>query len=66
MKEEYDFTQAERGKFHRHDVKLNLPVYLDEEVQTFVQEIADKKKEDISSVVNEIIRSDMQLINTMK
>ena len=66
MKEEYDFTQAERGKFYRNDVKLNLPVYLDEEVQTFLREIADKKEEDISSVVNEILRSNMQLLNTMK
>mgnify|MGYP000223348573 CR=1 FL=1 len=35
MKENYDFTQAERGQFHRQDVKLNLPVYLDEKVSIF-------------------------------
>ncbi len=66
MKEEYDFTQAERGKFYRHDAKLNLPVYLDEEVLAFVEQIAAKKKEDVSSVVNEIIRSDMKLVDIMK
>jgi len=63
---DYNFKQAERGKFYQGDVKLNLPVYLDEEVLAFVQEIAAKKKEDVSSVVNEIIRSDMKLIDTIQ
>ena len=30
MKEEYDFSKGERGKFFRNDIKLNLPVYLDD------------------------------------
>lgn len=29
MKEEYDFSNAERGKFYRPDAQLNIPVYLD-------------------------------------
>ena len=32
MREEYDFSRAERGKFYRPDTKLNLPVYLEDEV----------------------------------
>ena len=66
MKKEYDFTNAERGKFYRGTAKLNLPVYLDEEVLSFVQGIADKHKMDTSSVVNQLIRSDMQLAEVMK
>ena len=66
MKKEYDFTKAERGKFYRGATKLNLPVYLDEEVLSFVQGIADKHKTDTSSVVNQLIRSDMQLAEVMK
>ncbi|MBI2566593.1 MAG: hypothetical protein HYV63_06135 [Candidatus Schekmanbacteria bacterium] len=66
MRSEYDFSKAERGKFYRPDMKLNLPVYLDEEVQAFIQDIAEKKKTDLSSVVNQLLRSDMQLAEAMK
>jgi hypothetical protein len=66
MKEEYDFSSGERGKFYHTDLKLNLPVYLDEEVLTFVQAIARKQKTDLSSVVNQLLRGDMQLAEAMK
>ena len=66
MKKEYDFSKGERGKFYRPDVKLNLPVYLEEEVFTFVQRIAKRRKTDLSSVVNQLLRSDMKLAETLK
>jgi hypothetical protein len=66
MREEYDFTKAERGKFYRPDTKLNLPVYLDEEVLTFVQDIAQKRDSDLSSVVNQLLRTDMQLVDAVR
>jgi hypothetical protein len=62
MQEEYNFTAAEKGKFYKKDVKLNIPVYLDNEVLDFVGRIAEKKKQDISSVVNQLIHSDMELM----
>jgi hypothetical protein len=61
MREEYDFTKGERGKFFRPDVKLNIPIYLDEEVSAFVERIASKKGVDRSSVVNELLRGDMKI-----
>jgi hypothetical protein len=66
MRAEYDFSNAERGKFYRPDAKLNLPIYLDAEVQAFVQEIAKNKKSDPSTVVNQLLRGDMQLAAAMK
>ena len=66
MRKEYDFSKAERGKFCRPDAKLNLPVYLEEEVQAFVQAIAERRKSDISTVVNQLLRGDMQLADAMK
>jgi hypothetical protein len=56
MKKEYDFSEGERGKFYRPDMKLNIPIYLDEEVSAFVEKIASKKSIDRSSVVNELLR----------
>ena len=66
MKKEYDFSKGERGKFYRPGVKLNLPVYLDEEVLAFVQRIAKKRKTDLSAVVNELLRSDMRLAENIR
>ena len=66
MRDEYDFSQARRGQLHRPGAKLNLPVYLDEEVQAFVRALAEKRKTDISSVVNQLLRGDMQVSDVMK
>jgi hypothetical protein len=66
MKDEYDFSKGERGKFHRPGVRLNLPVYLDDEVREVVQNIADGKRSDVSTVVNDLLRADMKLADTLK
>jgi hypothetical protein len=66
MKDEYDFSKGERGKFNKPGVQLNVPVYLDEEVRAFVQDIADAKQRDVSTVVNDLLRADMRLAETLK
>lgn len=66
MKSEYDFSKGERGKFYRPNAKLSLPVYLDEEVLAFVQRIAKWRKTDLSSVVNQLLRTDMQVAEVLK
>ncbi|MCX7013492.1 MAG: DUF429 domain-containing protein [Candidatus Sumerlaeota bacterium] len=60
-KKEYDFFKAERGKFYRPDAKLNFPVYLDDEVREFVTRIAENTHADVSQVVNDLLRSDMNV-----
>jgi hypothetical protein len=64
MRKEYDFSKGQRGKFYRPDVKLNIPIYLDEEVSAFVDKIASKKKIDRSSVVNQLLRGDIKIAET--
>jgi len=59
MKNEYDFSKGERGKFFQPDAELSLPVHLDSEVFEFVDAIAKRRKSDISSIVNELLRGDM-------
>jgi len=66
MKKGSDFSKAERGKSCSSSAKLNLPVYLDEEVRKFVEQIAESKNADVSAVVNELIRTDMHLAEAMK
>ena len=66
MKKEYDFSNATRGMFYEPGMEIHLPVYLDREVLVFVERIARKRKTDLSSVVNDLLRTDMQLAETMK
>ena len=61
MREEYDFSKGERGKFYHHDLKLNIPIYLDEDVSEFIEAIASKKGVDRSAVVNEILKAGMKV-----
>jgi len=62
MKEEYDFSNAERGKFYRPDTQLNIPVYLDQDVESWFAEKANAKGVILQSLVNELLRKDISLI----
>jgi hypothetical protein len=66
MREEYDFSKGAREKFFRPDMKLNIPIYLDDEVSAFVEKIALKKGVDRSSVVNDLLKSDMKIAEVME
>lgn len=35
MKKEYDFTNAQQGKFYRPIEELDMPIYLDDEIKSF-------------------------------
>ncbi|MFM8330708.1 MAG: type II toxin-antitoxin system Phd/YefM family antitoxin [Candidatus Methylumidiphilus sp.] len=47
-----DFSQGVRGKFYQPNLKLNLPVYLDENVQKFLTTIAEKEGVEVSDIAN--------------
>ena len=66
MKQEYDFSKGQRGKFFRKNAKLNLPIYLDDEVQNYLQGRASSKGVEISQLVNEMLRQDIKLIEVVK
>lgn len=62
MPAEIDFSTGVRGKFFRSDAKLNLPVYLDDQVQTRLAALAKAKGVDLSALVNDLLRKDIELI----
>lgn len=66
MKKEYDFSKGARGKFYRPNATFNFPVYLDSEVQQFVERIAKTKRSDVSTVVNKLIKTDIELVEALK
>jgi len=65
MKKEYDFSKAEKGKFYRPLEKLEIPVYLDKEVNAFYSKKALKKKVDLNKVVNTILRKEMEVLKAI-
>jgi len=66
MKKESDFSKGVRGKFYRPNVRLNLPIYLDEDIAEFVQRYAKQKKVDAQTVVNEILRGNKEMLRPLR
>lgn len=66
MPAEIDFSGGVRGKFYRPDARLNLPVYLDAEVQAYLADIAAKKGVPVSDLANELLRRDIAIIEAAK
>jgi hypothetical protein len=65
MKKQYDFSKGVRGKFHRPDAKLRLPVYLEPDAAVFLRKIAEDKGTDVQQIVNDLIRRDIDLIKSV-
>jgi len=66
MKPEYNFSQAERGKFYRKDAVLDLPVYLDADIRDWLTERAKAKGIDLGRLVNGLLKRDIELIEAVK
>ena len=66
MKKEYDFSKGERGKFYHPDAELNIPVYLEPDVAEFIRKLAEEKNKDIENIVNDWLRRDIRLIESVK
>lgn len=66
MKKEYDFSKAQRGKFYHPDAKMNLPVYLDDEVKNYLSERASAKGIGLGEMVNDLLKKDIALIEGVK
>jgi hypothetical protein len=66
MKSEYDFKKPQRGKFFRQDASLELPVYLEAGVRAYLTERAKAKGVPVSDLVNDLLKRDIELIETAK
>jgi cytidylate kinase len=65
MKREYDFSKAVRGKFYRRGAELRLPIYLDAKLQRKIERLAQKKGKDVSEVVNQLLRKDVDFLDEL-
>jgi len=67
MKDEYDFSGAEQGKFYRPIEELDIPIYLDKEVKEFFIERIKATGEQFSlnQVVNTLLKKDIEISNQL-
>jgi hypothetical protein len=66
MKKEYDFSKGERGKFYDPNAELCLPIYLEPDIADFMRKLAGQKDADIEKLVNEWLRKNIDLIETVQ
>ncbi len=66
MPDEIDFSGGTRGKFYRPGANLALPVYLEAEIQARLALLANAKGIDFSTLVNNMLRKDIELIEIAK
>jgi len=66
MKAEYDFPKGERGKFYHPDAVFSFPVYLEPDVSDFMSQLADEKDVDIQELVNEWLRVNIKLVQSVQ
>ena len=63
---EIDFSGSTRGKFHRPNTRLNLPVYFDAELQAALVALASKKGVTLSVLVNDLLKKAVAVQKTAK
>jgi hypothetical protein len=62
MKDEYDFSKAERVRFYRHDSVLAPPIHLDPEILAFLTARAAARGMPLNELVNARLKQDIELI----
>jgi cytidylate kinase len=65
MRREYDFSKAIRGKFYRKGAELRLPIYLDPKLRSKLERIAHRKGKDLSEMVNQLLRKDVEFLEDL-
>ena len=63
---EIDFSRGERGKFFKPGARLNLPVYLEADVQDYLAARAKARGIEVAQLVNELLKKDIELIEAAR
>ncbi len=61
MRKEYDFTNAEQGKFYRPIEELDIPIYLDKDVKDFLMKHIKNSNSSLSELVNSLVKKDIEI-----
>lgn len=61
MKEEYDFSNAEQGKFYVPLEDIQIPIYLDKDVAQYLTDQCRISPENLQVLVNDLLRKDIEI-----
>lgn len=66
MRDNYDFSTAEQGKFYAPDAEFSFPIYLEPDVNDFMTRLAERQQLDLQELVNEWLRANIKLVQTVQ
>ncbi len=66
MKKEYDFTDAQQGKFYRPIEQLEIPIYIERNIQEIIVSVADKSNKSASELVNSLLKNNIEIARFLK
>ena len=66
MKDEYNFSTAERGKFFRKGARLVPPVHLEPDVLAYLSDLAVTQGISLNDVVNTLLKENIERIDAAK
>lgn len=61
MKDEYDFSNAEQGKFYVPAREIQWPIYLDHDIETYLIEKCGGAAHGLQALVNDLLRKDIEI-----
>jgi hypothetical protein len=62
MKKHYDFSKGKKGLFFVEDKKdIQIPIYLDNDIEEYFSKLATSKGKDINSLINKILKKEVEL-----
>lgn len=66
MQDEYDFTNAEQGKFYVPIEQIEMPIYLDQDVLQYVNQKCDFDADRIRNLINDWLRKDREIAKRIR
>ncbi len=64
--DDIDFSQAERGKFFHPNAQFNLPIYINAALHAQLSSIATDRDVDVSAFASELLKKEIELIQSKK
>lgn len=66
MKDEHNFSAAERGKFFRTDARLVPPILLEPDVLASLSDLAVTQGTSLNDLVNTLLKEEIERIDAAK
>jgi hypothetical protein len=61
MKDDYDFSDAEQGKFYLPVEDIQIPIYLDKDINQYLNDKCQVTQESLQKLVNDLLRKDIEI-----